>query len=197
MAPARTRHAARALPSCMIRPADVRTRRARTYGVPSSKSWDRTPSRPRHAKPGSADDSAKRFAPPFAAVTTADRANACLDDHAKLRSRREEREFFAEWDRQGWEQEPAPGPRLELTSDEIEVARDVLWFVVELNNGMARRQRSLWDRLQPVRHDDYGGTRSVVLAPEEAGALAQALDAFAGKVPLDPDERRLRGRLRG
>jgi hypothetical protein len=37
----------------------------------------------RHAKLGSADDSAKRFTPPFAAVPTADRANGCLYDHSK------------------------------------------------------------------------------------------------------------------
>jgi hypothetical protein len=104
---------------------------------------------------------------------------------AKLRSRREEREFFAEWDRQGWEVPPVPGARLALTPDELEVACDVLQSL----GGMNAHQRSLRDRLQPLR----GGANPVVLTPYEAGALAQALDARAA---LDAREQRLRDRLR-
>ena len=105
---------------------------------------------------------------------------------AKLRSRREEREFFAEWDRQGWEVPPAPGARLALTPGELEVACDVLQSLGAMN----AHQRSLRDRLQPLCD---GGANPVVLTPYEAGALAQALDARAA---LDAREQRLRDRLR-
>lgn len=119
-----------------------------------------------------------------------------LRSHLEARRlEQEESEFFQEWDRQGWTVPPADGPRVALSSDEIEVACDVLWFV-HLNGGMASHHQALWDRLKPVRHGDYSGIGSIVLTPEESGALAQALDACMTAISLDADERALRARLK-
>ena len=44
-----------------------------------------------------------------------------------------------------------------IANDDIEIVCDLLWFVRdEWSPDMER----LWDRLQPIRHGDYGGTAS-------------------------------------
>lgn len=82
-----------------------------------------------------------------------------------------------------------------MNNDEIEVACDLLWFVkreVELT-GVAE---ALWERLQPLRQGDYGGTASTALSVDEARAVVDAGDFTHPRVPLDEDEERLVGRLR-
>ena len=85
--------------------------------------------------------------------------------------------------------------RLALSNDEIEVACDLLWFV--------KREASLsdvaeepWERLQPIRHGDYGGTASTDLSSDEVRAVIDAGDFTGPRVPLDEDETALLTRLR-
>jgi hypothetical protein len=42
---------------------------------------------------------------------------------------------------------------LRLSSDELEVACDALWFV-KGRGGLDAAGQALWDRLQPLRHGD-------------------------------------------
>jgi hypothetical protein len=54
----------------------------------------------------------------------------------------------------------------------------------------------LWERLQPVRHGDYGGTASTDLSTEEAYAIVDAGEFACSRLPLDNDETDLVTRLR-
>jgi hypothetical protein len=87
---------------------------------------------------------------------------------------------------------PQPIP---LSNDEIEVACDLLWFVkceAELT-GVAE---SLWERLQPIRHGDYGGNASTNLSVDEARVVIEAGEFTHPRVALDDDESALVSRLR-
>ena len=53
--------------------------------------------------------------------------------------------------------------RIALSSDEIEVACDLLWFV-KGERGLSDVAEALWERLQPIRHGDYGGDASTALS---------------------------------
>jgi len=86
--------------------------------------------------------------------------------------------------------EPIP-----LSNDEIEVACDLLWHV-KREEGLAGVAGALWDRLQPIRHGDYGGKASTDLSTEEAGAVVEAGEFSERRVALDDDEAALVGRLR-
>ena len=46
----------------------------------------------------------------------------------------------------------------------------------------------LWERLQPIRHGDYGGTASTDLSAEEAYAVVNAGEFARSRLPLDNDE---------
>ena len=85
--------------------------------------------------------------------------------------------------------------RIPLSSDEIEVACDLLWFVKReaMLSGVAEE---LWERLQPIRHGDYGGSASTNLSCEEARAVIDAGDFTDPRVPLDEDETAIVTRLR-
>lgn len=85
--------------------------------------------------------------------------------------------------------------RIPLNNDEIEVACDLLWFV-EREATLAGVAEKLWERLQPTRHGDYGGTASTDLLNEEARAVVDAGDFTDPRVPLDEDETALVTRLR-
>lgn len=85
--------------------------------------------------------------------------------------------------------------RVVLSSDEIEVACDLLEFV-EREAQLSRIGQVLWERLQPVRHGDYGGSAYAELTTDEARAVIEAGEFTDPRVPLDPDERALVGRLR-
>ena len=54
--------------------------------------------------------------------------------------------------------------------------------------------QALWERLQPLRHGDYGGSAS--LTTDEAHAVIGAGEFTDPRVRLDPDESALIGRLR-
>jgi hypothetical protein len=81
-----------------------------------------------------------------------------------------------------------------LDNDEIEVACDVIWFV-KRRGAVDLAQQRLWDRLQPLRTGDYGGSAATELTQEEASATLRALRYCADELPLDEDEQRLLRRL--
>jgi hypothetical protein len=85
--------------------------------------------------------------------------------------------------------------QIPLSNDEIEVACDLLWFV-KREADLSRIGEDLWERLQPIRHGDYGGTASTQLSQEEARAVVDAGDFTHPRVPLDDDETALVVRLR-
>jgi hypothetical protein len=82
-----------------------------------------------------------------------------------------------------------------LNNDEIEVACDLLWFV-KREGVPTQVAGDLWERLQPIRHGDYGGTASTDLSYDEAGAVVDAGAFTHPRVPLDEDETALVRRLR-
>jgi len=49
---------------------------------------------------------------------------------------------------------------------------------------------TLWERLQPIRHADYGGSASTHLSLDEARAVVDAGEFTRPRVPLDEDEPR-------
>ena len=82
-----------------------------------------------------------------------------------------------------------------LSSDEIEVACDALWFLKQ-REGLSEAGSQLWDRLQPIRRGDYGQQGpTVALSAEEADIIKAALDAVDTSGGIDPDERALAHRL--
>jgi hypothetical protein len=85
--------------------------------------------------------------------------------------------------------------RVELTSDEIEVACDLLWFV-KREAGLSGVAEGLWERLQPTRHGDFGGSASTGLSFDEARAVIVAGEFTHLHVPLDEDETALVSHLR-
>ena len=85
--------------------------------------------------------------------------------------------------------------RIPLGNDEIEVACDLLWFV-EREAGLSGVGKALWERLQPIRHGDYGGSASTDLSVDEAQAVIEAGELTDPRVPLDEDETALVTRLR-
>ena len=85
--------------------------------------------------------------------------------------------------------------RISLSSDEIEVACDLLWFV-KREAALSGAGEALGERLQPIRQGDYGGTASTDLSTEEARAVVAAGEFTHPRVPLDDDERALVTRLR-
>jgi hypothetical protein len=56
-------------------------------------------------------------------------------------------------------------------------------------------QERLWQRLQPIRTGDYGGSATIELEPEEEEAVVRALRYCVDQVELDDDEQRLLVRL--
>jgi hypothetical protein len=82
-----------------------------------------------------------------------------------------------------------------LSNDEIEVACDLLWFV-KRESEWSDVAEALWERLQPIRHGDYGGTASTELSTEEAAAVVAAGEFTETRLPLDDDETELVTRLR-
>lgn len=87
-----------------------------------------------------------------------------------------------------------PG-RIRLSNDEIEVACDLLWFV-KRESELSGVAQALWDRLQPIRHGDYGGTASTDLSNDEMLAIVRAGEFTHPRVALDDDETALVLRLR-
>ena len=85
--------------------------------------------------------------------------------------------------------------RFTLSNDEIEVACDLLWFV-KREAALSDVAGELWERLQPIRHGDYGGSAWTDLSGEEARAVVDAGDFTDPRVPLDEDETALVTRLR-
>jgi hypothetical protein len=81
-----------------------------------------------------------------------------------------------------------------LSNDEIEVACDALWFV-KSRGGADHAQERLWDRLQPLRTGDSGGSAQAELQTDEAAAVVRALRVVSDAVRLDEDEERLLQRL--
>jgi hypothetical protein len=82
-----------------------------------------------------------------------------------------------------------------LSNDEIEVACDLLWFVKQ-GAGLDGAAEALWERLQPIRHGDYGGSAQTELSFDEARAVVAAGEVTGPHVPLDTDEQDLLTRLR-
>ena len=81
-----------------------------------------------------------------------------------------------------------------LTNDEIEVACDLLWFV-KTKAALPADAEVLWERLQPIRHGDYGGNAATVLSRSEAAAIIAASRFTDPLVALDADEATLVSRL--
>jgi hypothetical protein len=74
---------------------------------------------------------------------------------------------------------PSEMPTVTLTSDEIEVACDVLWFAKQ-HERLTPAGAALGERLQPLRYGDYGSDGpSVSLGNEEA-------EAYAPRSPSSP-----------
>jgi hypothetical protein len=85
--------------------------------------------------------------------------------------------------------------RIPLSNDEIEVACDLLWFV-KREADLSGVAEALWERLQPLRHGDYGGSALTELSLDEARAVIVAGEFTHPRVPLDQDETALVSRLR-
>ena len=88
---------------------------------------------------------------------------------------------------------PAVG-KVTLSSDEIEVACDALWHLRSAREFTAD-EIALWERLQPARHGDYGGSASIELAQHEAMLIRLALTVGGAAIALDDDEAALLQRL--
>jgi hypothetical protein len=84
--------------------------------------------------------------------------------------------------------------KVTLSSDEIEVACDALWHRRAAREFTAQ-ETVLWERLQIVRHGDYGGSASIELAQDEVTLISLALKFDAAAVALDDDEAALLQRL--
>ena len=83
---------------------------------------------------------------------------------------------------------------LRLSSDELEVACDALWYVHGVV-GFSPEEQALWDRLQPLRAGDYGGVGEFVVESLEAVLIQRALEQVQVGPGLDDDERSLLVRL--
>ena len=81
-----------------------------------------------------------------------------------------------------------------ISNDEIEVTCDVLWFA-KTNGNIDETQQRLFDRLQPIRTGDYGGTASTEVDAEETAAIVRALRLCYVEVGLDGDESALLAKL--
>ena len=81
-----------------------------------------------------------------------------------------------------------------LDNDEIEVSCDALWFVA-LRSQLDAAQQRLFDRLQPLRTGDYGGSAATELDDDEREAVVSALRRCSDEIELDTDERALLARL--
>ena len=82
-----------------------------------------------------------------------------------------------------------------LNGDESEVACDLLWFV-KRRAALSGVADALWERLQAIRHGDYGGSASTRLSLDEARAVVDAGEFTHSQLPLDEDETALVTRLR-
>jgi hypothetical protein len=87
-----------------------------------------------------------------------------------------------------------PDSGIPIDNDEIEVACDLLRFV-KTRAALPADAEALWQRLQPIRHGDYGGTAATVLSRSEAAAVIAAGRFTDPLVPLDEDETGLVERL--
>jgi hypothetical protein len=85
--------------------------------------------------------------------------------------------------------------RIRLVSDQMEIACDLLSFV-KREAGLSGVAEALWERLQLIRHGDYGESASTELSPDEASAVIVAGEFTDPRVPLDEDETALVSRLR-
>jgi len=81
-----------------------------------------------------------------------------------------------------------------FSNDEIEVACDALWFV-KSHRQVDCAQERLWDRLQPLRTGDFGGSAEAELDAGDTAAVVRALRFVSDAVALDEDEERLLQRL--
>ena len=84
---------------------------------------------------------------------------------------------------------------IHICSDEIEVVCDLLWFI-KREAELPAVAEALWQRLQLIRHGDFGGTARADLSAEEAVALIEMTGLAQRRVPLDEDETVLIARLR-
>jgi hypothetical protein len=86
-------------------------------------------------------------------------------------------------------------PDIALSSNEIEVACDALWFLKQ-NGHLSEAGSCLWDRLQPHRTGDHGHQQpAVALSTVEQHLVKTALDLVDADVGMDPEERALSNRL--
>jgi hypothetical protein len=79
---------------------------------------------------------------------------------------------------------------LTISSEEVEVACDALWFAMG-NRGPDAAVQALWDRLQPCRHGDCRGAGTVDLTADEAAVVGEALALVEEVVGMNPVERAL------
>lgn len=84
---------------------------------------------------------------------------------------------------------------IEIDSNEIELVCDLVWLMKK-NGDPPAVVEALWQRLQAIRHGDFGGTAHTSLSPEEAPAVVGAGEVGRPRVPLDEDEATLVSRLR-
>jgi hypothetical protein len=82
-----------------------------------------------------------------------------------------------------------------VTNDEIEVICDLLWFI-KREAELPVVAEALWQRLQPIRHGDFGGTAQAELSVNEAVVVVEIADVGQRRAPLDDDETVLVTRLR-
>jgi hypothetical protein len=87
-----------------------------------------------------------------------------------------------------------PDAGIPINNDEIEVACDLLSFR-KTKAPFPADARALWDRLQSIRHGDYGGNAATTLSRSEAAAVIAAGRFTEPLVPLDEDEAALVRRL--
>ena len=85
------------------------------------------------------------------------------------------------------------GSGIPIGNDEIEVACDLLWFV-KTRAALPPDGEALWQRLQPMRHGDYGGQAATALSRPEAAAVIAA-GRFTDPVSLGCGRGRLGQRL--
>jgi hypothetical protein len=85
-------------------------------------------------------------------------------------------------------------PYVVLSNDEIEVACDALWSAKGWA-GWDDDQERLWERLQPIRKGDSGGSATIELETDEKAAVVRALRCCVNQVELDEDEQGLLLRL--
>ncbi len=82
-----------------------------------------------------------------------------------------------------------------ITNDEIEMVCDLVWFI-RREAELPVVAEALWERLQPIRHGDFGGVAQTELSADEAVAVIEIADLGQRRVPLDEDEAVLVARLR-